>query len=207
MAQYKKSDVTNFMDTKINKLITKEHEAIDAIAEEFKPTIEAHYTEGFADINRLSSNLYDKVLAYSDKHQLSSIGNFNTHLIGVNAVINWDKSLQNSYGVNIIKELLHGRYVSEQNKRALKRIPKFDEWFLGAIPRSNEHHARVKELKQLALEVKRVIRGATSGKNAYQDLIVLGVDMSEFKPTAIDHLPAVKQFSVDPCIINAGGCK
>ncbi|MEC5422365.1 hypothetical protein QGM71_02525 [Virgibacillus sp. C22-A2] len=64
---------------------------------------------------------------------------------------------------------------------------------------------KLKDLNKLQSEINAVITNATTGKKAYNDLKILGVDMEDYKEVNAN-LPAIKKFSVDTCLVN-GNCE
>lgn len=64
-------------------------------------------------------------------------------------------------------------------------------------------HSKLDDLATLKRELDRAIKAGVSGKDAYKNLVSLGVDMKEFKG-ADAQLPSVLKVSVDPAIINGG---
>ncbi|MYL41791.1 hypothetical protein [Virgibacillus salexigens] len=63
---------------------------------------------------------------------------------------------------------------------------------------------KIDDLKTLKRELDNAVKTSTTGKQAYKNLVSLGVDMKEFKGSE-NQLPAVQKLSVNPCLVN-GDC-
>jgi hypothetical protein len=63
---------------------------------------------------------------------------------------------------------------------------------------------RLSKLEVLNDEIQAIVKASKSGKIAYDTLVSLDVDMKDFV-AGTSNLPAVRQLSVDVCVIN-GGC-
>lgn len=64
---------------------------------------------------------------------------------------------------------------------------------------------KISDSNTLSREIEQIITNAKTGKQAYERLVEVGVNMSDYK-TKTNNLPAVVKLSVDPCLIN-GDCK
>ncbi|OEH55237.1 hypothetical protein AQ616_09350 [Oceanobacillus sp. E9] len=60
------------------------------------------------------------------------------------------------------------------------------------------------KLSTLKRELDATIKSSTTGKQAYDALVKLGIDMEDFEG-AESQLPAIQKLSVDPCLVN-GNC-
>ncbi|MCT1577565.1 hypothetical protein M3E13_11615 [Oceanobacillus kimchii] len=64
--------------------------------------------------------------------------------------------------------------------------------------------SKKENLFTLKRELDATIKSSTTGKQAYDALIKLGIDMEDFEG-AESQLPAIQKLSVDPCLVN-GNC-
>ncbi|WP_272032961.1 hypothetical protein [Oceanobacillus kimchii] len=64
--------------------------------------------------------------------------------------------------------------------------------------------SKIDNLSTLKRELDATIKSSTTGKQAYDALVKLGIDMEDFEG-AESQLPAIQKLSVDPCLVN-GNC-
>lgn len=81
-----------------------------------------------------------------------------------------------------------------------------EKWRLKGLEIFASFEKKKRELGQLDQELKNVIRTSTTAKQAYNNLVALGVDMSDFV-VSDDVALTITKLSVNPCVLSEGGCK
>lgn len=95
---------------------------------------------------------------------------------------------------------------SKYSKEVNRLHPEIDPLIKGIIAKKMETvNADIAQLKKLKEEIDNLIKCAANGDKAYKTLLDLKVSMNDFKVKA--YLPAVITLSVDPCVLNEGGCQ
>lgn len=190
-----KKSLYNFINKKIvaekNKAVQQKD---DYIEKNIKPVLEKN-TEALTHFKNSLTKLADELQSF----------------IEANVVDDWEsrRSIRDlNYLSNVRSRIITDNMANIEH--ALKREMTYDSYGMyDTVEQAHKDLAplykKLEDLSTLHRELERAIKAGISGKDAYKNLVSLGVDMEEYKG-ADEHLPATVKVSVDPCLINKGGC-
>lgn len=196
---FTKDEIRAYINGRIAKQIKGVQEEIRKIAEEVSPIIASVVTS--EPLEKAYALIKEHGDAFTEKYD------WLTSYYGLVRL----KERTQSYSSSLLVytrteiELLARRLISNFAEDSISiPIPAIRDWITEARVRVAPLRKRELELLTLQKELNHAINAARKGKDAYRDLVALGVDMRELESSSAN-LPAVQTLSVDVCLIN-GNC-
>lgn len=199
----RKADLYDFIEIKIAKAKRESYKVIT----EFDKTIREEAEKEFLGLDNILRNLKNASDSM-DKVKLEHKTILFDHWQSNNNINSCNNAM--AFKKNVIDRLrdIALWYVKENSKNGdMLRKEYYDFYqFLESIkPEYVKEVKKLADLDKLEIELKGVVKGSKSAKDAYKNLVALNVNMSGFEE-ANTTLPAVQKLSVDVCLVN-GDCE
>jgi hypothetical protein len=196
----KKQDLYNFIETKIASLKRIENEKEKNINQAIRESV-AKEVKGLDAIADKFSNLSDLLEKSKSEHEEAFSWTLNDMIRNCNNLIDFKKSLINSiYNDVAIANLHRDRQLVTLQKKYPDTLSVIDS----VRPKYKSICIIRANIKTLEVELNSVIKASKTAKDAYKNLVALGVDMKDLEENPV-LLPAVQKLSVNVCILN-GDC-
>lgn len=195
----RKQDLYDFIETKTSKTKNGLNVQINNILVLVKDAAKQEF-KGLDNISRYLKNASDSMEVVREDHKEI----LRDHYFSNNKVSDCNRAI--TYGDAVIGRLYEVAKTNLDNvsTNAVLLDSKYPKLFTVVNGVRKEYEAindKLRDVEILELELKGIIKGSRSGKDAYKNLVALNVNMSGFED-AQTTLPAVQKLSVDVCVIN-----
>jgi len=198
-----KSELYDFMSVKISKQNSEVLREIADLQRSVKDEIRKNLKDVEFIVQKASAleEKIDKAIQKNVKYMTNtwSITNKLSHATGL---ISFVDTLVNGIYENLVKSYLEYGSGSRTMEQHYPEVKTFVDSIADEYKKLQERRTKI---NTLGSELKAVIKSSSTGAKAYKNLVDLGVDMTDFKPSATVSLPAVQKLSEDVCLVN-GGC-
>jgi hypothetical protein len=196
-----KTGIADFMTAKINKSKKELEDKIKKMIDELITETIVHLIN-YENIGEKSQALFDVLEPILEKHNSvfpsgSGIRNLHSNLkyYGVDLKDHMHQTIKQKFTSAVGDPVKHPWTYT---------VPELDAAYRQIIKDTRPIKKTLNDLDTLQLEVSHAIKNAGSGKVAYNTLVAMGVNMSEYVEP-VRNLPAVIKFSVPVCLVN-GDC-
>lgn len=198
----KKADLYDFIEVKIAKAKNEVYKVIVEFDKAIREEAEKEFI-GLDNIVRNLKNASDSMDKIKLEHKTILFDHWqsNNNINSCNNAMTFKKNV-----IDRLRDIALW-YVKENSKNGdILRNEYYDFYqFLESIKSEYVKEVRkIADLDKLEIELKGVVKGSKSGKDAYKNLVSLNVNMSGFEESN-STLPAVQKLSVDVCLVN-GDC-
>lgn len=194
-----KRELYDFIDSKINGENLKANKELHDVTKSLiKEPLKEKYAKPYEPIKRKITVLMDDYTKFITDNGIERMWDYQHCLGDLSNMLDKANELVESKANKILSYIKSAAY----NPSVLG----LDESYIEDAVRVAVEpiYKKLNDLKTLERELTNVVRTSSNGKQAYTNLVALGVDMKDFENSKIQ-LPAVQKLSVDTCLIN-GGC-
>jgi len=192
-----KTELYGYIEGKKAIEMGKINAEISQVRQQIKTMLEEKLLPPYQDIARLANKLHEKYSEYIQNHGQYDNWTYRNYVGHLERIASVGKTLVDDSLSKVFKHIEHGHY-SEKSLLLSAEQLKEAKCLLEPLLKKRD------DLQTLSEELEAAVKGSTSGKQAYTNLVALGLDMSGFEKSEA-RLPVVQKLSVDACLIN-GGC-
>ena len=192
-----KTELYGYIEGKKAIEMGKINAEISQVRQQIKTMLEEKLLPPYQDIARLANNLNEKYTEYIQNHGQFDNWTYRSYVGNLGGIASVGKNLVRNTLDRIVKHIEHG-YFNEESLLLSAEQLKTAKCLLEPLLKKRD------DLQTLSEELEATVKGSASGKQAYTNLVALGLDMSGFEKSEA-RLPVVQKLSVDACLIN-GGC-